>query len=80
MVAERKLRKYEKVIKERMATLMSILKDFIKKKDKLEVPRHLVNMVEEGELLSVINIRKSQLFIKQLAYWVKKFHVELQTG
>jgi hypothetical protein len=44
-----------------------------KKYANLSVPPHLIKFIEEYELVKNLNIRKLQLFVKQIAYWIKEF-------
>lgn len=73
---KRKLEKYKKILNKKIRwfdqkILAKVMES--KKYSGLSVPPHLRRLIEESNLGQSPNIRKLQLFVKQVAYWIKDF-------
>jgi hypothetical protein len=74
--AKQKLEKYRKILSQKISWCdKKILRKIInsKKYAVLSVPPHLVKFIEEYDLVKNLNVRRLQLFVKQIAYWIKEF-------
>lgn len=74
--AKRKLEKYRKILGKKITWCdQKILRKVTgsKKYGGMTVPPHLIKFIEEYDMVKSLNIRRLQLFVKQIAYWMKEF-------
>lgn len=74
--ARRKLDKYRKILAKKIGWCeRKILRRIMtsKKYAGMSVPPHLIRFIEEYDMVRTLNIRRLQLFVKQIAYWMKEF-------
>lgn len=73
-MAVKKLAKYRKILKKKLMWFDDkIIKKCLQKKrfKKMLVPNHLMMFADNGAIAQELNIRKLQLYIKQITYWVE---------
>lgn len=37
----------------------------------MQIPNYLLSLAEKGEIAESLNIRKIQMYVKQMTYWVE---------
>jgi hypothetical protein len=76
LVCAKKLNKYKKVLfKKIMWVEEKIIQKCLEKKKfrKMLLPEYLSRFVEKGEIAKELSIRKIQMYVKQVTYWVEEY-------
>lgn len=73
LLAANKLNKYRKILKKKiMWCEEKILQKCLQRKKfkKMQIPNYLSSSIEEGKIAEELNVRKIQMYVKQITYWI----------
>ena len=74
LLAANKLNKYRKILKKKIMWCQEkILQKCLQRKKfkKMQIPNYLSSSIEEGKIAEELNVRKIQMYVKQITYWIE---------